>query len=602
MKFNQLKLRAQLLIAFSIVLIFIVIVGSVSYSSFKSIGFQGKITTLVNAKVDALFNARLGQADYMISNEKEFIESNQAKLKEANAIANELQGLMKVQSSIDHVDLIKKNINIYGTHFKEYVTLEQEQDKAFLNAERYANIVLGELNAISTSIDKFFTANPNTFSEFGRYKSASQLKEDYLMSLISFTRYTGDNDPKYIASATMKLDSLQQAMPRLKAQMLSAETRKNFDNASKALENYRTAMLNYVSITDKKLEMSAKMLTDANTATKDAYELRDAEKAIAAKAETKAITLIIIFGLIAILFGVWIAFAITRLIMLRLGGEPYEMENISSEIAAGNLAFDTTAYSNRSGAMQNIVTMAERLKTTLAEIIASSNIIASSSDQVSGTSQQLSQGANEQAASVEEVSSTMEEIAANINQNTDNAKQTETIATNAQKGIEDVNNQTQESVKASQLIAEKIDIVSEIAFQTNILALNAAVEAARAGESGKGFAVVAAEVRKLAERSKIAAEEIVTQAGRSLEIAESAGTKMNEILPEVVKTAELVREITSASIEQNNGAGQINNAIQQMSSVTQQNASASEELASSAEEMTSQSQQLRDLISFFKIE
>jgi methyl-accepting chemotaxis protein len=157
-----------------------------------------------------------------------------------------------------------------------------------------------------------------------------------------------------------------------------------------------------------------------------------------------------------------------------------------------------------------------------------------------------------------------------------------------------------ESFDSIRTIAEKITIINDIAFQTNLLALNAAVEAARAGEHGRGFAVVAAEVRKLAERSKLAADEIENLSKNSLKITEKTRESLDALVPEIKKTSQLVQEIAAASIEQNSGADQINSAIQQLNTVTQQNAASSEEMATSAEELASQAESLKDTVSFFK--
>jgi methyl-accepting chemotaxis protein len=150
-------------------------------------------------------------------------------------------------------------------------------------------------------------------------------------------------------------------------------------------------------------------------------------------------------------------------------------------------------------------------------------------------------------------------------------------------------------------IASKIGIIEEISRQTNLLALNAAIEAARAGEAGKGFAVVASEVRKLAERSATAAGEINELSKKSVSVAGEAGRRLEELVPDIKKTAELIQEIAAASSEQSSGSEQIAKGVMQMDTVVQQNASSSEELAATAEELASQAVNLTDAIGFFKI-
>jgi methyl-accepting chemotaxis protein len=246
--------------------------------------------------------------------------------------------------------------------------------------------------------------------------------------------------------------------------------------------------------------------------------------------------------------------------------------------------------------------MVDKLRSVVADVKGASDNVATGSHELSSSAQQLSQGTTEQAASVEEASSSMEEMMATIKQNSDNASQTEKIAhKSADEAIESGKAVT-ETVGAMKEIASKISIIEEIARQTNLLALNAAIEAARAGEHGKGFAVVAFEVRKLAERSQIAAAEIANLSVSSVEMAEHAGQMLAMLVPDIRKTADLVQEISTASREQTTGANQISIAIQQLNQVIQQNAGAAEEIASTAEELSSQADQLQGTISFFKID
>lgn len=272
-------------------------------------------------------------------------------------------------------------------------------------------------------------------------------------------------------------------------------------------------------------------------------------------------------------------------------------------IADGDLCvrIDSKSQDEAGQVAEAMMKMLEKLTRVLSEVQTAANNVAAGSQELSGSSQELSQGATEQASSIEEISASMEQMTSNIAQNADNAAKTEQLANTSSVDAEIGSKAVKDTVGAMREIADKINIIEEIARQTNLLALNAAIEAARAGEAGKGFAVVASEVRKLAERSQLAASQIGTLSKSSVDVAERAGELLDKILPNVQRTTELVQEVSASSLEQTTGAEQVNNAIQQLDLVVQQNASASEEMASTAEELSSQSAQLLESISFFRI-
>ena len=315
-------------------------------------------------------------------------------------------------------------------------------------------------------------------------------------------------------------------------------------------------------------------------------------------------SLTIIFTVIGIVLALLIFFVIRILIQKIVGNPILMIKNIVENISNGDLTQELQSQSNNEigDVVEDIKKMNAKLKEIVSSIVTGAENISTAAEQMSSNSQSISQGANEQAASTEEVSSSMEQMGSNIQQNTDNAQQTEKISQKASIEIQESSQAVNQTVDAMKQISGKISIITDIAFQTNILALNAAVEAARAGEHGRGFAVVAAEVRKLAERSHVAANEIVGITGSSVEIAEKSGKLLSGVVPNIQNTSKLVQEITAASLEMTSGASQVNNAIQHLNQITQQNAAAAEEMATTAEELASQSDQLTDTIAFFKID
>ncbi len=304
---------------------------------------------------------------------------------------------------------------------------------------------------------------------------------------------------------------------------------------------------------------------------------------------------LIAFLLVLTATGLFLTFSIMNL----LGVEPFEAALIATNLAKGNIGFELKKKRSI-GLYSDMKYMMQNLSRIIKETLLTSNHISEAAGEFANGSQQLSDWANQQAASAEEIATSMEQMTASIEQNASNATLTGDISTSAADEIAYVNESVRSTIGSMKDIIDRIKIIEEIVRQTNILALNAAVEAARAGEHGKGFSIIASEIRKLAERSKKAAEEIDQLSQSSIESADKSDNLLSKVVPEIRKTADLVKTIVTSSNEQSESSRQISSAIQQLNEIVQHNAAASEEMASSSEELNAQADSLKDSISFFK--
>lgn len=500
-----------------------------------------------------------------------------------------------------HIDSIKsggfyKNINLdkelgeIHKHFKEYESLFKKLVKESKNYgfENYG--LVGEMRKAVHKIEE-------TLGNIGAAKNV-------MVEMLMLRRHEKDfiirKDLKYVEKFEKRIDIFKQELDRTE---LEPQVKQDI---LVLLNNYHGTFNKYV---EKRKEIGLSNMDGLHGQLKAKMEEIEPHVDVvlkkfishAKKLTRRSLLSVIVLMIIGVIVLMVVAYRVSEQIYKMVGGEPKIAAEVADRIASGDLNVKLDLSMFQHGVMKSMHQMREKLNEIVKSIVVASNEIASASVELSNGAQQISEGASSQASAVEEVSSTMEEIVSNIEQNRDNAQTTKSIALSAHKGIDNLSIKSEQSTNANNAIADKIQVINDIAFQTNILALNAAVEAARAGDLGKGFAVVASEVRKLAELSKKSADEIITLAQNSMGLTREAAELMRATMPEVKRTSELVDEIAQASIEQSNGTNQVNNSVAELNNIIQRNAAASEEVATHAEELSSKAEELRKAISYFKV-
>ncbi|MBQ3656271.1 MAG: methyl-accepting chemotaxis protein [Bacteroidales bacterium] len=326
------------------------------------------------------------------------------------------------------------------------------------------------------------------------------------------------------------------------------------------------------------------------------YPLSDKYAAVRPILLPMVFSLLLLFGLIIIITNRFI-----NRVLWHVGGEPKFVKVLVDKIATGDMSGVLSLREDKtSGILRSVYQMAESLKNVLTEIYDGANRLQTSSSEITRTTQTLSENANQQASNADSIVQSVTEITDEVVRNAELAVQAEKITQKVTSDVNEIKHAQDLSYNAVKDISEKINIINDIAFQTNILALNAAVEAARAGEHGKGFAVVASEIRKLAEKSKNSANDIIDGAQKSVNATAKSTQLINNILPDINECVALIEKVENSADNQKTTVQMIDMSVKQLNEAIQGNASASEELAGSAQELNSEAENFKNSTSVFK--
>ena len=605
---NQISLAKKLGASFSLVLLLLIIVSVVSFTTIENASTDfvnyrslARDTNLMGRVQANMLMIRMNVKDFIITGSDKDEKQYSDFVKITDDFLEQAQTDIQNKERAKLVDLADDSLDEYQEGFNLVVEAKNERNR----------LVYDILDKKGPFMEKTLTDILVSAEDDGdvkaAYYSALSMKR-LLLARLYMAKFLDTNSEQNVDQVLEEFGKMQENLTILEKELQNSQRRQWLAEVVEAkgiyIANFNklvTVIFDRNKVIDGTLDrlgpVIAKAVEDTKLSVKADQDLLGPKLQAA---NDRAVMVIVILSLVAVLTGLVVAFIVVKGVMAQLGEDPREISRIAQLLGKGDLRIEFNKTDVK-GVYKEIKNTVDNLKQVVTDVRVASENVASGSMQLSSTAQQLSQGASEQASAVEETTSSMEQMSSNIEQNADNSTQTEAISQKAATDAEESGSAVTEAVGAMKEIAGKISIIEEISRQTNLLALNAAIEAARAGEHGKGFAVVAAEVRKLAERSQVAAGEISELSASSVQVAERAGQMLEKLVPNIKKTSDLVQEITASSKEQNSGADQISKAIQQLDQVIQQNAASTEEMASTSEELSSQAQQLKDTMAFFTL-
>jgi methyl-accepting chemotaxis protein len=551
------------MLGYSIVIALTLVISYLSYNLLSDFQRQNSRQNIAGQIKFHIGQTRINALTYQDDNDEKLIDEDVKIYNQNKTVIHLLSNIADVDLK-DKLDRIEKSITIYHKGFQDFAKLQTQKKQLFEDMRSKTFIILDELN---------------------RKRSWGEIEKNTNRLIILQQAYISSRSKK-VYDTWMEL--YQSTFQRRKP--------------SQSMEEYHQSMMKYQELTSEQAIIVKPLGDEMMNAVSLLDESIQKIDHDVSESFSRGLVVILLATAIIVVLGTFVSFSFSTSLQKGIRGGLVAAELISQ----GDLRVKISeAMLHRGDEIGNLGAalqkMSEELKNITAIIYSGSSQILTAGEQVSSTAQMFSQSANEQASSMEQMSATVDHLTENFSRESESMKQAVAIVETGLKEIREGSNKATRSAEAMSKIAEKTKIISDIAFQTNILALNAAIEAARAGEHGKGFSVVASEVRKLAERSKIAANDIMGLTTEGLTLSQSVGESMERIVPEIERTSSLIKEMAHSNLDSVKNIRQTEQSIQELNKVAQQTAAASEQLATNAEELAGQAQQLNDTIGFFKV-
>jgi len=604
----QFKVKYKLMGSFMLLVIFTVVVGLFGSRGIGQINYQNQIIELANRCLVDAQDVQSASLRYIIYQDDSYMKIANEEAGNVLQEAKEAEDLMLSDDNKKHTQELIRAMNAYESLIQEYYDVQQEINAVGKKRSANAAEVLENVKSLIDYAQEILNRNNRSgmvpASQVDRLMNLQEIQNATGRFRINANKYqlafTEEDRNLYLSEWNKEITNVKKFISISRREFSDPQMLAYLDNSLDSIGEYERLVQEFQQLKVKQNDIQTHQREESAIVMDSGRSVRDGVSKVIEKVTKEDNLLAVLLSIVAAVIGVVIALILTRSITSQLGGEPHEIMDITSRIARGDLDIDFPQR-KLTGVYSSMRDMTAQLTTIVNDIISASDQVTRGSEEISSSAQEISSGTSEQASNMEEVSASIEQLNSNIQQNTENAQQSNVMAKKVSEDSQEGSQAVSDTVIAMKNIAEKISIIQDIARSTNMLALNAAIEAARAGEAGRGFAVVASEVRKLAESSGAAAKDITEITQNSVHRAVAAKEKIEQIVPSMMKTADLVEEITMASQEQNKGAEQINSAIVQLDTVVQQNASASEELASMSEELLSQASSMRETISYFKV-